>query len=69
MPCGEKGNIMAAPSTMTFSLVQFQRKNRGIAPISLDFKSNPDGSLRTADYMAEREGFEPSVQVLARTTV
>ena len=25
--------------------------------------------LCTSDYMAEREGFEPSVQVLARTTV
>ena len=41
----------------------------GIAPIPRNLQSNPRGVLWTSDCVAEREGFEPSVQVLARTTV
>jgi hypothetical protein len=51
------------------SLVRFECVNHGIAAISRDFRSNIEEFLCTADCMAEREGFEPSVQVLARTTV
>jgi len=51
--------------TITFSLVQFQRKNRRIAPSFRYFQSNPGGFLCTADCMAEREGFEPSIQLWA----
>ncbi len=40
-----------------------------IAPISCNCQGNLGGFLRMADCVAEREGFEPSIQVLARITV
>jgi hypothetical protein len=44
-------------------------ETREIAAISRDFKSNAGTFLCSADCVAEREGFEPSIQVLARITV
>jgi hypothetical protein len=44
-------------------------KDRKIPPISRDFQDNPGGFLFASDCVAEREGFEPSIQVLARITV
>jgi hypothetical protein len=51
------------------SPVQFPGKSRTIAAISKDYHRDSADFLCNPDCMAEREGFEPSVQVLARTTV
>jgi hypothetical protein len=53
----------------TFSPVRFRRKILRLAPICRDFRRNTAGFLCVADCVAEREGFEPSIQVLARITV
>jgi hypothetical protein len=42
---------------------------RRIAAISCYSRNNPGGFLFTSDCMAERGGFEPPIQVLARITV
>jgi hypothetical protein len=49
----------------TLSPVRFESKSSEIAPISCNFESNPDGFLYTSDCVAEREGFELSVQLVA----
>ena len=53
----------------TLSPVLFAGKTCGIAAIFSDSCSNVARFLCNPDCVAEREGFEPSVQVLARTTV
>jgi hypothetical protein len=51
----------------TFSPVQFQSKNREIAPISCNFERNPGGFLCTSDCMAEEavwRNFSPANSLL-----
>ena len=45
------------------------RNNREIRACFAHFGGNESRFLRSSDCVAKREGFEPSVQVLARTTV
>src|SRR3981081_4476906 len=47
-----------------FSLVRFERKNRGIAAISRDFQDNAGRFLCTSDLLVEREEFELSLPFL-----
>jgi hypothetical protein len=47
-----------------FSLVRFERKNRGIAAISRDFQDNAGKFLCTSDLLVEREEFELSLPFL-----
>jgi hypothetical protein len=60
---------LAAGSGRTLSPVRFDDETCAIAAISSDFQRNAAGFLWNSDCVAEREGFEPSVPVLARTTV
>jgi len=53
----------------TLSPVRFRGGNRRIAAISRNFGGNAAEFLCNPDCVAEREGFEPSVPVLASTTV
>jgi hypothetical protein len=53
----------------TLSPVRFKGKTCGIAAIFADSCSNTARFLCNLDCVAEREGFEPSVPVLASTTV
>ncbi len=55
--------------TKTFSPVRFEGKNCETAPISSNLQSNFGRFFCTSDCVAEREKFEPSIQVLARITV
>ena len=59
----------AAAFDETLSPVRFEGKTYGIAAISIDSCSNTALFLCNPDCVAEREGFEPSVPVLASTTV
>jgi hypothetical protein len=59
----------AAGSGGTLSPVRFDGETCAIAAISRDFQRNAAGFLCVPDCVAERAGFGPSVQVLARTTV
>jgi hypothetical protein len=58
-------------ASLSRTLLPVRRKSKSceIAPISWNFRSNPGGFLCTSDCVAEREGFEPSIQVLAHITV
>ena len=53
----------------TLSPVRFKGKTREIAAIFSESCSNAARLLCDPDCVAEREGFEPSVPVLASTTV
>jgi hypothetical protein len=53
----------------TLSPVRFEGKTYGIAAIFSASCSNAAQFLCSPDGVAEREGFEPSVPVLASTTV
>ena len=56
-------------NTMDFLWSGLTMKTSQLAGISRDYRGTASGFLCTSDYMAEREGFEPSIQVLARITV
>jgi hypothetical protein len=64
MRVGEKGALKPARrASETLSLVRFNYNICRIAAISLDFRRNEARFLCVADCVAERGGFEPSVQV------
>ena len=56
---------LLAAMRRTSSPVRFESKSCGIAPVSCNFQRNPGGFLCTPDCVAEREGFELSVQLVA----
>ena len=45
-----------------FSLVRFERKNRGIAAISRDFQDNAGRFLCTSDLLVALPGIEPGFE-------
>jgi hypothetical protein len=59
---------LEAEFTTALSPVRFQSDNRVITAFSSGFARNAVWFLCDPDCMAEREGFEPSVQVLATLT-
>jgi len=62
-------NSLPVALSGTLSPVRFQGGNRTIAAISRNFDGNAVEFLCNPDCVAESEGFEPSVPVLASTTV
>ena len=54
---------LAAGSGGTLSPVRFDGETCATAAISSDFQKNAAGFLCNPDCVAEREGFEPSVQL------
>jgi hypothetical protein len=69
MPSREKRQKACAGFDGALSPVRFEDMTRGIAAIFNDCCGEAARFLCNPDWVAEREGFEPSVQVLARTTV
>src|SRR5580658_4945139 len=64
-----EGCTRAGAAAGHFLRSSFWAEKRRSAPISRNFQRNSPEFLCASDYMAEREGFEPSIQVLARITV
>src|SRR5438552_16930967 len=60
---------LSAEFYATLSPVRFEGKSHLIAAISCDFHDNAAGFLCYSDCLAEREGFEPSIELLDPITV